>query len=107
MRQAEREGTCHRLEELRRCIGKRIASKWPYRDAADALLRAIDRGLAEQHHVAPCEVDVLIRRVECRRLAAEGPMRGRIEVVNAERQPCHRLASTEGLRRKKPIERGK
>ena len=75
VREPEAERPCHRLEELRRGVRKRIAGERPERDAPDAALRAVDRRLGEQNDVASRQIDVLVRRVEGRRLAAKRPVR--------------------------------
>ena len=84
MIEADRERSRERAEELRRGVWKRIAGERPDRDARDFPLRRDHRGLRQQHDVPPVDVDLFVRRVVGRRLAADGPVRGGVDVAHVE-----------------------
>ena len=70
------------------------------------LLRTVDRRLREEHDVASGQIDVLVRRVEGGRLAAQCPVRGRIQVAHSERRAARAARSDAERRgRKQPVER--
>ena len=82
--EADRQRPRERAEEFGRGVGKRIAGERADRDPRDLALRGDHRGLREQHDVAAVDVDLFVGRVIGRRLAADGPVRGGIDVAHVE-----------------------
>ncbi len=103
--EAEGQRPRHRGEELRRRIRERVARERAERQPSDPVLRAVDAGLAEEDHVAAGQVDILVRRVESRRLAAQRPVRGRVEVADRERELRRRGHAAEGRTAHQSLER--
>src|SRR5262245_54689991 len=105
MSQTERHRPRHRVEKLRRRVGKGIPRERSERDSPDAVLRAIDRCLREQDHVAACQVYVFVWRVERGRLPTQRPVRRRIEVANRECEMRERCQRGKRRRGEKSMER--
>ena len=72
------------VEELGPCVRERIAGEWTHDDLLKPGPRREHGGLRQQHDVAAFEVDVLVRAVECRRLAADGPVRRGVDVAHVD-----------------------
>ena len=73
-REPDRQRARHGLEEDRRCIWKRIASQRPHHHDRNPSTRHVDGRLRQQNDVAAVEIDVLVGRVEPRRLASDRPV---------------------------------
>ena len=99
MREAERERCAPSTRRTPGVAsGKRVAGQRADRDPRDAAQRAEDAGLREQQHVAPRQVDVLVRRVVGGRRAAPRPVGVRVEV--GRRRPRARPAAGRATRRR-------
>ena len=88
--EAERQRARHGGKEFRRGVRKRVSGERTEGNPFDAVLRAVDSRLAQEHDVAPGEVHLFVGRVECRRGATQRPVRCRVYVFNREGQPCER-----------------
>jgi hypothetical protein len=106
LRETERQRVSHRVEKFRCCVRKRVSRQRPQRDASDPVLRAIDPRFREEDDVAAGQVDILIRRVECRRLTAERPVRRGIQIPDGKGQSCKGRDRRKRGRQQEMLERG-